>query len=110
VWVPTVWSFGLLGVAGLACLFLAYAWRAARLSLTGDGDEAFLSIVVLGVIVGVFLQGFVQWTILDPWHTPTALWFFALLVAERCRRRAAASDAAMSIGVETAAREAAVPG
>ncbi len=45
------------------------------------------------MIVGVFLLGFVEWTIFDPWHTPLALWFFALLAAERCRQRAEARQA-----------------
>ena len=88
VWVPTVWNLGLLGVVGLAGLFVAFAWRATSMSLTSEGDAAFLSIVLLGVIVGVFLLGFVEWTIFDPWHTPLALSFFALLTAERCRQRA----------------------
>ena len=90
VWVPTVWNLGLLGVAGLAGLFVAFGWRAASMSLASEGDAAFLSTVLLGVIVGVFLLGFVEWTIFDPWHTPLALSFFALLAAERCRQRAEA--------------------
>ena len=69
------------------------AWRATSLSLASEGDAAFLSTVLLGVIVGVFLLGFVEWTIFDPWHTPLALSFFALLAAERCRQRAEARQA-----------------
>lgn len=87
VWVPTIWNLGLLGVAGLTCMFIAYAWRATSMSLANNDDAAFLSVLLLGVIVGVFLLGFVQWTILDPWHTPIALSFFSLLAAERCRQR-----------------------
>jgi hypothetical protein len=98
VWVPTVWSLGLLGVAALMCLFLAFGWRAMKLSLSGSGDEALLSIVLLGVVVGVFLQGFVQWTIFDPWHTPTALWFFALVTAEAWRRDVSAHEDAPDAG------------
>lgn len=98
VWVPTVWSFGLVGVVGLACLFAAFGWRATSLSLTGDADAAFLSTVLLGTIVGVFLLGFVEWTIFDPWHTPVALSFFALLAAERCRQRAGAPVTLPSTG------------
>jgi hypothetical protein len=64
------------------------------LSLTGHGNAEFLSVVLFGVIVGVFLQGFVSWTLLDPERTPMALWFLALLTAETCRRRAAISPTA----------------
>jgi hypothetical protein len=98
VWVPTVWSLGLIGVAGLAGLFVAFGWRATSLSLTSEGDAAFLSIVLLGVVVGVFLLGFVEWTIFDPWHTPMALSFFALLAAERCRQRAEARQTVAGVG------------
>jgi O-antigen ligase len=100
VWVPTVWSLGLLGVAGLAGMFLAFAWRAVSMSSAGEGDAAFLSIVLLGVIVGVFLLGCVEWTIFDPWHTPLALSFFALLVAERHRQRAVTRHAVTVVGEE----------
>ena len=92
VWVPTLWNLGLLGVAGLAAVFIAFAWRATSMSLGSGGDAAFLSTVLLGVIVGVFLLGFVEWTIFDPWHTPLALSFFALLTAERFRQRAEAQS------------------
>ena len=98
VWVPTIWNLGLLGVAGLAGLFIAFAWRATSMSLASEGDAAFLSAVLLGVIVGVFLLGFVEWTVLDPWHTPLALWFFALPAVERCRQRAEARQAMTDAG------------
>jgi hypothetical protein len=94
VWVPMLYRLGLLGIVALACLFAAAGWRAVRLSLTGHGNAEFLSIVLFGVIVGVFLQGFVSWTLLDPERTPMALWFLALLTAETCRRRAAISPTA----------------
>ncbi|MBN1631261.1 MAG: hypothetical protein JW990_15980 [Thermoleophilia bacterium] len=92
VWVPTLWNLGLLGVALLAAMFIAFAWRATSMSLVSEGDAAFLSNTLLGVIVGVFMLGFVEWTIFDPWHTPLALSFFALLAAERHRQRAEAHD------------------
>ena len=95
----------MLGVAALSACSCAYAWRAASLSLRRDGDGAFISIVLLGVVVGVFLQGFVQWTILDPWHTPTALWFLAMLVAERSRQRAEAGQMAVGMGNQVMASE-----
>lgn len=105
VWVPTVWNLGLLGVVGLTCMFIAYAWRATSMSLASNDDAAFLSVLLLGLIVGVFLLGFVQWTIFDPWHTPCALWFFALLAAERCRQRAEARQAVPDAGNRSAVLE-----
>ena len=98
VWVPTLWNLGLLGVAGLAAVFIAFAWRATSMSLGSGGDAAFLSTVLLGVIVGVFLLGFVEWTIFDIWHTPLALSFFALLTAERFRQRAEAHQTSTDTG------------
>jgi len=88
VWVPTVWNLGLFGVAGLVAMFMAFVWRATSMSLASEGDAALISTILLGVIVGVFLLGFVEWTIFDPWHTPLALSFFALLTTERNRQRA----------------------
>jgi len=103
VWVPTVWNLGLLGVAGLAGVFMAFAWRATSMSLTSVGEAAFLSNVLLGVTVGVFLLGFVEWTVFDPWHTPLALSFLALLTAERCRQRAEAGHRAAGVDGKQAA-------
>lgn len=94
VWIPTLYRLGLLGVFGLVLLFATATWRAARLSLTGQGDAESLSLILLGVTVGVFAEGFVSWTLLDPARTPLALWFFALLAAEQCRRRAELRHAA----------------
>lgn len=96
VWVPTLWSVGLLGVAVLTALFATYAWRASELSFSTEGDASFLSTVLLAVILGTFILGFQEWTILNPWHTPLALTFFVLLTAERCRQRAL-SHAATSV-------------
>jgi hypothetical protein len=92
VWVPLLYRLGLLGVVGFACLFIVAGWRATSLSLSVGGDAEFLSVVLLGTIVGLFLQGFVSWTILDPARTPMALWFLALLTAERSRRQAEAAQ------------------
>lgn len=97
VWVPALWNLGLLGIAGLLCLFVAFGWRAASMSFRSEGDAAFLSIVLLGVIIGVFLLGFQEWTILNSYHTPLALSFFALLAAERCRQRAEARQPATEV-------------
>lgn len=109
VWVPTLWTLGLLGVTGLAVVFIAYGWRATSMSLGSEGDAAYLSTVLLGVIVGVFLLGFVEWTIFDPWHTPLALSFFALVTAERCRQRAEAGQAATAAADEPAILESVGP-
>lgn len=96
VWVPTVYRLGLVGVVLVVLLFGTAAWRAARLSLSGDDDAEFLTLILFGTIVGVFLQGFVSWTILDPARSPLALWFLAVLTAETCRRRSAAHPAAVA--------------
>ena len=92
VWVPLLYRLGLLGVVGFACLFILAGWRATSLSLSVGGDAEFLSVVLLGTIVGLFLQGFVSWTLLDPARTPMALWFLALLTAERSRRQTEAAQ------------------
>jgi hypothetical protein len=108
IWVPMTYRLGLLGVAALICLFAAAGWRAARLSLSGVGDAEFLSIVLFTVIVGVFLEGFVSWTLLDPARTPMALWFLALLAGETWRRRAEARATAAGASDELVALERAV--
>jgi len=88
VWVPVLYRFGLLGVLVVALLYATAGWRAARMSVSGDGDAEFLALVLLGVIVGTFLESFVSWTFLNPVRYPMGLWVFALLAAEACRRRA----------------------
>ena len=87
MWVPVLWSLGLIGVVGIAGMFGAFLWRAASLILTTEGDAAVLSTVLLGWMVAVVLLGLREWVIYDPWHTPLALSFFALLTAEVHRRR-----------------------
>jgi hypothetical protein len=87
VWVPLLYRVGVVGVIAFAALFAAAVWRALRLSLTAVGDAEVMALLLLGVVLGVFLQGFVSWTVLDPWRYPMGLWFLALLVAETCRRR-----------------------
>jgi O-antigen ligase len=110
VWVSTLYRLGLLGVIAVVCLFVAAAWRAGRLSLSAGGEAEMLSIVLCAVVVGLFLQGFVSWTLLDPERTPVALWFLAALAGETWRRRreAAAAPAAAAPGAELAALERAV--
>lgn len=105
VWVLMLWNLGLVGVAGLACVFTVYAWRAATMSFAGDDDAAMLSLVLLSVIVAVFLQGFVQWTVFDPWHTPAALWFLALVAVERYRQRVGAHETVAGVARTVAANQ-----
>jgi cell division protein FtsW (lipid II flippase) len=93
VWVPVLFRFGLIGVLLIALLYALMAWRALRLSLTGDGDAEFLALVLLGVVVGTFLEGFVSWTFLNPVRYPLGFWVFAFVAAEACRRRAELAEA-----------------
>jgi hypothetical protein len=109
VWVPVLFRLGLVGVALLLCLFIAIGRRAVGMSLSGEGDAEFLAVVLVGVVVGLFLQGFVSWTLLDPARGPMALWFFALLTAEQCRRRAGARQTAIDVVDEPAALRRALP-
>jgi len=105
VWVPVLFRFGLTGVALVVLLYAAMSWRALRLSLSGDGDAEFLALVLLGVAVGTFLEGFVSWTFLNPVRYPLGLWVFAFVAAEACRRRgelAEAPEPEASRQVETA--------
>jgi O-antigen ligase len=87
IWVPVLYRLGLVGLALIAALFATYAWRALSLGVTGNGDAEFLGLVFLGTLVGVFLEGFVSWTLLNPERYPMGLWLFALVAAEACRRR-----------------------
>ena len=88
IWVPVLYRLGYAGVAVIAALFAAAVWRALRLGLTGTGDAELMGTMLFALMLGVFLQGFVSWTLLDPGRYPMGLWFFALLTAEACRRRA----------------------
>ncbi len=101
VWVPILYRFGLLGVLGVALLYATMAWRALKLSLGGHDDAEFLGLVLLGVVVGTFLEGFVSWTILNPVRYPMGLWVLALVVAEACRRRAEQAEAEAPVPVVT---------
>lgn len=105
VWVPLLYRLGLLGVALVVALFAAAVWRALRLSVSGAGEGEFLALVALGAIAGMFLDGFVSWTFLNPARYPLGLWLFALLAAEACRRR---QEAVAEL--ETAASAARSPG
>lgn len=88
VWVPVLYRFGVLGVVVVALLYVAAGWQSARLGLSGAGEAEFMALLLFGLIVGVFLEGFVSWTFLNPARYPLGLWFLALLVAEAYRRRA----------------------
>ncbi len=88
VWVPMLYRFGLLGVIVLVLLYGTAAWRALKMSLRGDDEAELLALILLGLVVGTFLESFVSWTFLNPIRYPMGLWALALLVAEACRRRA----------------------
>jgi O-antigen ligase len=106
IWVPVLYRLGLVGLALVAALFATYVWRALSLGITGTGDAEFLGLVFLGTLVGVFLEGFVSWTLLNPERYPMALWLFALVAAEACRRRREAAEAALEPALGTAGPEA----
>jgi hypothetical protein len=103
VWVPVYYRFGLIGVALVALLYATAGLRTLRLSLHGQGDAEFISLVLLGVVVGTFLEGFVSWTFLNPARFPMGLWVFAFVAAEACRRRAEAAETAEEAADEESA-------
>ena len=88
VWVPILYRLGLLGVALWVALFVGYAWRAARLAASHAKDVELFGIVLLGVVVGLFLQGFVSWTLMQPGRFALALWAFAFIGATAGAARA----------------------
>jgi len=92
VWVPVLFRFGLLGVAVVAAVYVSAAWRATRLALSGAGEAELMALILLGLVVGLFLEGFVSWTFLNSSRYPLGLWFLALLAAEAHRRRAGATE------------------
>jgi hypothetical protein len=101
VWVPVLFRFGLIGVLLVALLYALMAWRALRLSLSGDGDAEFLALVLLGVVIGTFLEGFVSWPFLNPVRYPLGFWVFAFVAAEACRRRAGLAEAAPPVSPQS---------
>ena len=101
VWVPVLYRLGVLGIAIVAALFFVYWWRALSLSISGRGDAEMLALVFLGSLVGLFLEGFVSWTILNPERYPLGLWLFAFAAAEACRRRQEATEL-VAVPAETA--------
>jgi len=107
VWVPVLYRFGLAGVALVVLLYATMGWRAARLSLTGEDDAEFLGLILLGAVVGTFLESFVSWTFLNPARYPLGLWVFAFVAAEACRRRAELAEAPVPAPPGTRSREAA---
>lgn len=104
VWVPVLYRLGVAGIALFVALFVAFAWRSLSLAVSGTGDAEFLGLVFLGALAGVFLEGFVSWTVLNPDRYPMGLWLFAFVAAEACRRRREAAEAL------EAAEEPAAPG
>ncbi len=86
-WLPMLYRFGLLGIAGYVILYGLFARRALLLSRSASGDAEFLSLVVLAALVAQFLVGMTSWTTSDPYRYPLGLWLFAVLTGEVCRRR-----------------------
>jgi hypothetical protein len=79
VWVPVLYRLGVAGVALLGLAFVLYGWRAARLAARHSSDVEFFGIVWLCLLVGLFLEGFVSWTFMQPGRMPMGLWAFAFL-------------------------------
>ncbi len=97
VWVPILYRLGLVGVLLVVLMYGTAALRALRMTLSGNGDAEFLALVLLGVLVGTLLEGFVSWTFLNPARYPMGLWVFALLAAETWRRRTESAHAATEL-------------
>ena len=81
VWVPILYRLGLLGVALWVAVFAVFTWRAAKLAARKSPEIELFGIVWLGVIVGLFLEGFLSWTFMQPGRYAMALWAFAFLGA-----------------------------
>jgi hypothetical protein len=94
VWVPVLYRLGLLGVVLWVAVFALFTWRAVRLAARASPEVEFFGIVWLGVIVGLFLEGFLSWTFLQPGRHAMALWAFALLGAVASALRFAPEDEA----------------
>lgn len=92
VWVIMLFRFGLAGAAVTVLLYATGCWRALRLSATGMGAAEVLGLILLAVITGSLLEGFVSWVFVNPDRYPLGLWAFALLSAEAQRRRAEAAE------------------
>jgi hypothetical protein len=92
VWVIMLFRFGVVGAAVTALLYVAGSWRALRLSAMGTGAAEVLGLILLAVLIGSFLEGFVSWVFVNPDRYPLGLWAFALLAAEAQRRRTEAAE------------------
>jgi O-antigen ligase len=88
VWMQVLYNLGLVGALLLVGLYVCASWRALQMSVSGNGDAEFLAVVLLGTLVGTFLEGLVSWTFLNPNNYAMGFWLFALLAAEVARRRA----------------------
>jgi hypothetical protein len=74
-------------VALVLAMYASGVWGASLLSIRSSGDAETLALLLLAVLAGAFLEGFVSWVFLNPQRYPLGLWAFALLAAEACRRR-----------------------
>jgi hypothetical protein len=79
VWVPVLFRLGEVGVGLIGLAYLLFSWRAARLAARRSGDFEFFGIVWLCLLVGMFLEGFVSWSFMEPGRLAMGLWAFAFL-------------------------------
>jgi hypothetical protein len=93
VWVPILYRLGLLGVALWVAVFAVFIWRAGKLAAKTSPEIELFGVVWLGVIVGLFLEGFLSWTFMQPGRHAMALWAFAFLGAVASMLRFAPENA-----------------
>ncbi|HJW76015.1 MAG TPA: hypothetical protein VJ787_10150 [Thermoleophilia bacterium] len=79
VWVPVLFRLGVTGIGLFGLAFILYGWRAARLAAHHSGDVELFSIVWLCLLAGLFLEGFVSWSFMQPGRMAMGLWAFAFL-------------------------------
>jgi hypothetical protein len=79
VWVPLLFRLGIAGAVLVVLLYLAEGARAVRLALREEEPLSTLGIVMVAVLAGSFLEGFVSWTFMQPSRMPMGLWAFGLV-------------------------------
>ena len=77
VWVPVLYRLGMAGVGLFGLAFVLYGWRAAKLAARHSGEIELFGIVWLCLLVGLFLEGFVSWSFMQPGRLAMGLWAFA---------------------------------
>lgn len=93
VWVPVLFRLGMAGVVLVVLLYVTEGVRAVRLALRGDESVSTLGVILVAVLVGSFMEGFVSWTFMQPSRMPMGLWVFAIVAG-------VASSAAPATAVE----------